>query len=180
MKPVYGENIFITLVHEGYFSIDKYGQVWRLADRNNPAKYRKILPELAGWKESKGYLVVSTSINDKRYFCKIHRLVWVYFYGPIPIGKEINHINGCRSDNRPENIELVTCSENQKHSYRITKTHKPKWGEANVKAKLKEKDVFAIRKRFRDGERVCNIARDYPFISYYTIWDVTRRTWRHL
>lgn len=48
-----------------------------------------------------------------------HRMVWESVHGPIPPGKEINHINGIKSDNRIANLEAVTPSENTKHAYRI-------------------------------------------------------------
>lgn len=47
-----------------------------------------------------------------------HRLVWEAVHGPIPDGLQINHINGIKSDNRISNLEVVSASENAKHSYR--------------------------------------------------------------
>lgn len=42
---------------------------------------------------------------------KVHRLIFVLHHGYLP--KEIDHINGDRSDNRIENLRAVTRSENQ-------------------------------------------------------------------
>jgi hypothetical protein len=42
---------------------------------------------------------------------KAHRLIYMLHYGYLP--KEIDHINGDRSDNRIENLRAVTRSENQ-------------------------------------------------------------------
>ncbi len=36
-----------------------------------------------------------------------HRLIWIYHYGPIPEGFEIDHINRKRDDNRIENLRVV-------------------------------------------------------------------------
>jgi hypothetical protein len=54
---------------------------------------------------------------DGRYVGKAHRLIWESVHGPIPEGLEINHRNGIRWDNRIDNLELVTKSQNKKHSY---------------------------------------------------------------
>lgn len=42
---------------------------------------------------------------------KVHRLVYLLHHGVLP--KEIDHINGCRADNRLENLRAVTRSQNQ-------------------------------------------------------------------
>ena len=52
------------------------------------------------WKQSIG----------KRY--KVHRLVWEAFNGSIPEGLQVNHINEVKTDNRLENLNLMTPKEN--------------------------------------------------------------------
>ena len=49
----------------------------------------------------------------------VHRIIWESVNGQIPDGLQINHKNGVRTDNRIENLELVTPSENTKHAYRL-------------------------------------------------------------
>ncbi len=44
---------------------------------------------------------------------KAHRFVWIWHYGDIPEGLDIDHINRVRNDNRIENLRLVTHSDNQ-------------------------------------------------------------------
>lgn len=43
-----------------------------------------------------------------------HRFVCRFFYGPIPKGFHVHHINCDRSSNAPANLQSVTVSENMK------------------------------------------------------------------
>ena len=63
-----------------------------------------------------GYIQAQSSTHTP---ISVHRLVWEAVHGPIPIGMQINHINGIKKDNRIINLELVTGSENVTHAYRI-------------------------------------------------------------
>lgn len=57
---------------------------------------------------SEGYL--KGSFLRERYAA--HRIAWLIVYGTWPSG-EIDHINGCRTDNRIENLRDVTRTENR-------------------------------------------------------------------
>lgn len=61
-------------------------------------------------KVSSGYTGVKLGKDRKRFL--IHRLVMLAFVGPCPEGKEVDHINGRRDDNRLENLRYVTRGEN--------------------------------------------------------------------
>ena len=60
---------------------------------------------------------VSISVNGTEY--KAHRLIWKMFYGYDP--KEVDHINGNRSDNRIENLREVTRSQNSMNQHGVRK-----------------------------------------------------------
>lgn len=67
--------------------------------------------------------------NGKRKNELIHRLVALHFIDN-PEGKpEVNHINQIRDDNRVENLEWVTKSENNTIGRKCHYTHSKEWFE---------------------------------------------------
>ena len=66
-----------------------------------------------------GYFQVILCNDNEVRMRTVHRLVLTAFVSPCPDGKEANHINGIKTDNRLENLEWVTRSENGLHAYRI-------------------------------------------------------------
>ena len=53
-----------------------------------------------------------------------HHLVAAAFLGPRPLGMQINHKNGIKTDNYFTNLEYVTPSQNSWHAYHILKVYK--------------------------------------------------------
>lgn len=47
-----------------------------------------------------------------------HRVIWTMLVGPIPVGMQIDHINGDPSDNRLVNLRLATNQQNSLNSRR--------------------------------------------------------------
>lgn len=98
--------------YDGLYQVSDLGRVKSL-NYNHTGK-EKILNNV---KNGVGYLQVSLYINGIRKIHKVHRLVCKAFLPNPDNKKEINHKNGIKTDNRLENLEWSTRSENTKHAY---------------------------------------------------------------
>lgn len=115
---------------------------------------------------SRGYLRVTLSKNNVNTHKSVHRLVAEAFI-PNPGNKpQVNHKNGIKTDNRVENLEFCTASENTKHAFDVLgrKANKPwlnKFGKDNYLSKLvlqiQDGKIIAEFYGTQEAERKTNI-----------------------
>lgn len=76
---------------------------------------------LKGRLSKSGYYQVSIKEDETEKFKNqyIHRLVALHFIDNPEGKREVNHIDGDKTNNKLENLEWVTSSENQKHRHSI-------------------------------------------------------------
>ena len=99
--------------YEGLYQVSNLGRVRSLprTARNNNG-YRKVVERFLKLNLVYGYFTARLNKNNKGRLFKVHRLVAEAFI-PNPENKPcIDHINGCRTDNRVENLRWVTYKEN--------------------------------------------------------------------
>lgn len=102
--------------YEKKYQISNLGRVKSMQKKVvNSKKSERIVSEriLKSWNVGRGYAVITLGVKNKRY---IHRLVAESFIPNIENKEQVNHINGIKTDNRVENLEWVTQSENMYHS----------------------------------------------------------------
>ena len=103
------------------------------------------------------YLEVSEGVKRKIFYDKnnymkvkyesrgqmVHRLIYAHINGAIPDGLTVNHIDGNKHNNNISNLELMTQSENSKHSWE-NGLAKPCRGECHGKSILDDIKVLTI------------------------------------
>jgi hypothetical protein len=105
--------------------------------------------EIKPWIDKRGYHIVSAKLGDKRPKMFVHRLVALAFVPGFKEGLYVNHINGNKLDNRPENLEWVTLADNTKHQWRTGLVDLR--GEKAPGHKLTQRQVIHIRRALRLG-----------------------------
>ena len=130
---------------------------------------------------SKGYSkieLVNDSNQDKKVF--VHRLVALNFI-PNPSNKpQVNHIDGDKKNNRVENLEWCTQSENMKHAFKTGLSVSLK-GEDAFNSKMTDDKVLLLREMYESGEFLLRELAEEFNIGIASVWNiVNRNTWKHI
>lgn len=99
------------IIESGIYKIDESGRIFTKRNLGGHVtdRFRPCLN-----KDGRGYL----RIRHRGKFVSQHRIVFFYFNRFLK-DLPINHKNGIRTDNRPENLELVSVAENNLHRFRV-------------------------------------------------------------
>lgn len=111
---------------------------------------------------------------------KIHRLVAQAFI-PNPDNKPmINHINGIKTDNRADNLQWCTASENRKHADSTGLRIAP-FGTEHFRCKLTPEDVLYIRANYVPRKNgYASLARQFSMGATTIKHIVLRKLWKHI
>lgn len=119
------------------YNITADGRIFRKQDNK----------ELKGCKTPKGYIHIRLKCpkfannKDRRKSYKIHRLVAMFHLVNYDEELQVNHINGIKDDNRVENLEMVTNSENALHAWRVLNSKERRNAISRANSKRKTENI---------------------------------------
>jgi hypothetical protein len=146
--------------------------------RSNGKLYTRVSKVL---KQSldQGYLKGSVSIDKKMIPYRIHRLVAECFLENPNNYKEVNHINGIKHDNRVENLEWCSRSENMIHAVKtglllVTR------GSQRTQAKMNEETVLNIHELRKKGFQRKDILKELGITIHMYKGVISNNSWKHV
>ena len=166
---------------EGLYEVSSHGRVQKIAPWCDGVNHyaTRLLPVD---RTRSGHLRVSiTQPGVKQHARSVHRVVMHAFVRAPEPGEVVNHKDGNPANNRLENLEYCTASENAWHAYHVLKRVKGHGkGARHPFAKLDDVKVQTILERCAAGEPIAAIAAHFN-VSIATVTQIARaKTWKHL
>lgn len=168
-KPVVG--------YEGLYEVSSRGKLRRIGPWKWRGKTISPPPRIHSDKLCADYVTVAVTKDGKRRSRILHRLVAESFLGPIPEGKEVNHIDGDRTNNRPSNLEYVTPQENADHAVRLGLRQ---WGDRVKTSSITNIDASEIKWLIQKGIPQKEIENIYKPSKWCLKHMISGRSWRKI
>lgn len=125
-----------------------------------------------------GYLRVTLSKNNSQRRFLVHRLVGKHFIANLENKPEINHINGITTDNKINNLEWCTKSENAIHAYKTGLMNQK--GELNNGSKMTWNTVREARSMYAKGDAQKVIGERFNVSRSLIGLIVTNKIWKEV
>ena len=160
---------------EGKYEVSNMGQV-RSVDRIEKFRSatRKRFGRIMKQRQPMGYSTVQLKNYDKGKTYLVHRLVADAFIGDIS-GKVVDHIDFNPSNNRLDNLQIITQREN---IHRSVNADRHNYGTKHGMAKLDNDKVASLRSANKGS--IAGLCSELG-ISYSTAKRIRRNeTWKHV
>lgn len=166
--------------YEGFYKVSNINGIKSLKRMEwSGNRYRKRGERILKYCIRNGYPSVILSKNSIKKHFTIHSLVAMH-HVPNPLNlPEVNHKFGNKLDYRASQLEWTTRSDNMKHAFAIG-LKQPMRGSKQGRSKLKEHQIFEIRKLISEGMNKRLICNQYK-VSISAIWKIHYGgSWAHI
>lgn len=158
-------------------SLGRVRRLWVCYECGHPREPLTMKPKIG----KNGYTAVTLQHKrggvDKMEWPNVHTLVAEAFLGLRPgANYEVNHIDGCKHNNRLQNLEWLTISGNCLHAKKSGLVPYVS-GIAEMTRKITPDDVRAIR---ASAESSKVLGARYGITSLHVTGIRSRRSWRHI
>ena len=106
------------------------------------------------------YVYYGLYINGKQRNIYLHNIIYAWYKGKVPLGYEVDHLDGDTFNNSPENLELVTHAENVRRQslhanqyYYLHNHDEESWKklhEARLAKKAEKQKLIALRAEWKN------------------------------
>ena len=161
---------------EGVYEASSLGRIRVVVKRHN-IRAGTVLKQSP---DKNGYLTVRLSLDGSQeagHQRRVARVIAETFIGPIGDRLQVNHLDGVRTDNRTDNLEIVTAHENVRHSIDVLGS---RIGEKNHASKMTEVDVLALRMRAAEGHTFAELGRVFRISAEAAGYIAKGQTWKHV
>lgn len=139
--------------YEGLYLIDNIGNVVS-CPKVQGARFVNQYKVLGTKINRLGYTEVALTKNGGTKTMLLHRLLALHFIENPNNLPCVNHKNGIKSDNRLENLEWCTRSQNTKHAYENNLGGFRDWANAGIEAMNKDSQYVVVRLIAPNGEEL--------------------------
>lgn len=174
---------------ERWLPVVGYEDCYEVSDQGRVKSVERQVPHKAGWytvherilKSSltvHGYPRVGLRSLGVIKTYTIHRLVTRAFFGPLPLGQEVAHLDGDKTNSKVENLIYTTRKINHGHK----KLHGTQtWGETHhLCTTLTEQDVEDIRVLYQLGTTQQRLAGEFGVSRQHVGGIVNQQRWANL
>lgn len=165
--------------YEGYYEASTMGRVRsvdRIVPRKNQSPQRIRGRVLRPGARLDGYCNISLCRDGKPINKLVHAVIAETYHGARPEGMEVAHLNGNKSDNRPDNLMWKTHVDNEADKL----THGTTLHGEQGTNKLTNEQVLELRRLRWEGTGPSELARKYSIGIEHAVKIAAGRSWSHL
>jgi Tol biopolymer transport system component len=142
--------------YEGLYQVSNFGNVKsldRIVNKPSGVSYIRKGKICKQSKSNLGYMTIGFTVNNQKINKYVHRLVAEAFITNTSNYPQVNHIDCDKTNNRINNLEWCTNSQNHIHASKngLNKFHLYRVaysGEQNTNSLLKKEQVLEIRQKY--------------------------------